>query len=232
MKIPRLLLLFFAHIFVSANVLAQTEEPEALDSTIVMYQEYEAFTIPKNFHFEYKRALNRVRKVYPLALHAAYIIDSLEQVLAEEEKNRKKKKIAKNTHKDLKEDFKFVLKDLYISEGVVLSKLIYRETGLTVAEIIEKYKSGMQSTLYSSLASFFDQDLDAKYDPDGEDFVLECVIRDIQAGKVPFDDQFNTLSKKEYKEKRKEYKASVKANRKAIKRIKKQRKAKEKSNQN
>ncbi|MCC5922948.1 MAG: DUF4294 domain-containing protein [Crocinitomicaceae bacterium] len=222
-----LLFLFFASISIFSSVLAQTEESETLDSTIVIYQEYEAFTIPKNFHFEYKRALNRVRRVYPLALHAAYIIDSLEQVLAEEEKNRKKKKIAKNTHKDLKEDFKFVLKDLYISEGVVLSKLIYRETGMTVSEIIEKYKSGMQSTLYSSLASFFDQDLDAKYDPDGEDFVLECVIRDIQAGKVPFDDTFNTLSKTEYKEKRKAYKADVKANKKAIKKLKKKKRADE-----
>ena len=218
-------------IFVNTSVCgvlsAQTVEVEELDSSIVMYQEYEAFTIPKNFHFEYKRALNRVRRVYPLALHAAYIIDSLEQVLAAEEKNRKKKKIAKETHKDLKEDFKFVLKDLYISEGVVLSKLIYRETGMTVAEIIEKYKSGMQSTLYSSLASFFEQDLDAKYDPDGEDFVLECVIRDILAGKVAFDDTFNTLSKTEYKEKRKAYKANVKANKKAIKQLKKTKRRKE-----
>lgn len=227
MIVKRFFLLFFSNLLIYVGLYAQLEEPVASDSSIVMYQEYESFTIPKNYHFEYKRALNRVRKVYPLALHAAFIIDSLEQVLAEEEKNRKKKKIAKETHKDLKDDFKFVLKDLYISEGVVLSKLIYRETGMTVAEIIEKYKSGLQSTLYSSLASFFEQDLDAKYDPDGEDFVLECVIRDIHAGKVDFDDHFNTMSKSEYKEKSKARKARVKSNKKAIKELKKKKRKEE-----
>ena len=213
---------FIIIIFFTVNSLQAQNENLIEDTTVLTLQEYDEFDLPSNFHRKYRLLLRRAKRVYPLALHAASIIDSLDNSLAEEEKNRKKKKIVKNTHKELKEDFKFLLKDLYVSEGIVLSKLIYRETGLTVSEIIEKYKSGTQSFVYTSLASFFEQDLDAKYDPQGEDFVLECVIRDLNSGKIPYDSKLKTLDKGDYKEKQKAYKKSKKENKKKIKKIKKE----------
>ena len=201
------------------------------DTTIFTVQEFEEFYVPQNFNRQYRTALRRVRRVYPLALHAAHIIDSLENAIANEEKTRKQKKIARQTHRDLKNDFKYLLKELYVSEGVVLSKLIYRETGMSVAEIIEKYKSGTQASLYTGLASFFDQELDATYDPIKEDFVLECVIQDIKAGKVDFDPDFEIVDKEHYKKDRAEYKARIKASKKKQRKEKREkRRAKRKSN--
>lgn len=184
------------------------------DTTITIEQDFNEVKIPQDYNYQYRLALRRVRRVYPLALHAAHIIDSLEQELNATSKRRAKKKIQKNTHKELKEEFKYLLKSLYVSEGVVLSKLIYRETGMTVEEIIKKYKSGMHASLYNGLASFFDQDLDAKYDPEGEDFVLECVIQDIHNNLIPFDFSFETMDKEEYKNDRAESKARKKARKK------------------
>ncbi len=191
------------------------------DSSIFIVQEYDEFNLPRNYHFEYRMALKRARKVYPLALYAAQVIDSLELELSELDKKRHQKKAARNRHKSLKEDFKYLLKELYISEGVVLSKLIYRETGMTVREIIERYKSSAQASLYSGLAGMFDQDLDATYDPEGEDFVLECVIRDMLSGKVHFDPTFEIVDKEHYKADRKAYKKRVKENKKKLRKEKK-----------
>jgi hypothetical protein len=171
--------------------------------------------------------LRRVRKVYPLALHAAKVIDSLERELENVDKSRKEKKIARQTHKELKDDFKFLLKELYVSEGVVLTKLIYRETGMTAEEIIAKFKGEAQAKLYTGMASMFDQKLDATYDPNHEDFVLECVVQDIIAGKVDFDPTFETVDRDHFRADRKAYKERVRASKKAQReRERKERRAK------
>ena len=208
------------------------QAPPAEDTSIVVFQEYNELRFPSNYHSEYKRLLRKVKRVYPLALHAAHVIDSLDSIIAETEKKRHQKKIARQTHNQLKDEFKFLLKSLYVSEGVVLSKLIYRETGMTVEEIIEKYKGGTQATLYRSLASMFDQELDATYDPKEEDFILECIIRDIQLGKIKnFNDTFETLTRAEYREDKKAYKKRVRNNKKKARKLKREkRKASRESN--
>jgi hypothetical protein len=201
----------------------------ASDTAVERLQEYEEFTIPRNFDLEYKYALRRVRKVYPLALHAAKVIDSLERELASVDKSRKEKKIARQTHKELKEDFKFLLKELYVSEGVVLTKLIYRETGMTAEEIIAKFKGEAQAKLYTGMASMFDQKLDAKYDPNHEDFVLECVVQDIKSGKVDFDSTFDIVDRAHYRADRKAYKKRVRANKKDMRQRKREKRRAERN---
>lgn len=194
----------------------------ASDTAVERLQEYDAFTIPQNFDLEYKHTLRRVRKVYPLALHAARVIDSLEREVKNADKARKERKIARQTHKELKEDFKFLLKELYVSEGVVLTKLIYRETGMTAEEIIAKFKGDAQAKLYTGMASMFDQKLDATYDPNHEDFVIECVVQDIKSGKVDFDPTFEIVDRAHYRADRKAYKKRVRANKKMWRKKKRQ----------
>jgi len=195
-------------------VFSQTEYGDSTynDSVINRLQLYEGFDLPSDFKSQYRNALRRVRRVYPLALEAARVIDSLEIELEDIEKNRKQRRLMRKTKKNLKDDFKYLMKDLYVSEGKVLTKLIYRETGMTVTEIISKYKNGIEASLYSGMAGFFEQDLDAKYYPNTEDFVIECVIKDIECGKVAFDPDFEILSKKDYKIEKKEYRKEKKKN--------------------
>lgn len=196
------------------TILGQQPAVSKEDTSIVRIQEYDEIQLPRNYKSAYRTALRRVRKVYPLALHAAYIVDSLDAEIEKLDKKRLQKKVSREAHKELKGDFKFLLKDMYVSEGVVLSKLIYRETGMTVEEIITKYRNGTQASFYSAMASLFDQELSATYDPDGEDFILECVIRDIESGKVQFDNTFDKLEKEEFKERKKEYRKRVRESRK------------------
>ena len=227
-------ILFFVFLLISFSSIAQKEELQE-DTLEMLYKEFEEVPLIKNFDSKYRTALRRVRRVYPLALHAAEVIDSLEREVAKLDKNRKKKKVARQTHKDLKNDFKYLLKSLYVSEGVVLSKLIYRETGMTVQEIIDTYKSGTQAVLYTSLASLFEQELDATYDPDGVDFVLECVVRDIKSGKVDFDPDFDIMDRDEYKDDQAAYKERRRENKKKArkrKREKRKQARKEKRNAN
>ncbi|HLV41650.1 MAG TPA: DUF4294 domain-containing protein [Brumimicrobium sp.] len=212
-------ILIFLFLLISGVSFSQSE-PE--DTIIERLQVYDGFDLPSNFKSQYRNTLRRVRRVYPLALEAARVIDSLDIELEEMNKNREQRKLMRQTHKNLKHDFKFSLKDLYISEGIILTKLIYRETGMTVRDIISKYKNGAHASVYTGLAVMFDQDLDAKYYPDTEDFIIECVIQDIISGKVDFDPVFKTLDKEEFKESKKEYRIQRKKNRKAIRKAEKE----------
>jgi hypothetical protein len=203
---------FFFLLCTTVVTLGQQSTVLEEDTSIVHLQEYDEIQLPRNYKSAYKTALRRVRKVYPLALHAAYIVDSLDAEIEKLDKKRLQKKVSREAHKELKGDFKFLLKDMYVSEGIVLSKLIYRETGMTVEEIIIKYRNGTQASFYTAMASLFDQELSSKYDPDGEDFILECVIRDIESGKVKFDNTFQKLEKEEFKTRKKEDRKRKKEN--------------------
>jgi hypothetical protein len=204
-------ILIFICLLLSGTILSQ-KNPE--DTLVTRLQVYEGFDLPANFNSQYKNALRRVRRVYPLALEAARVIDSLDREMENINKSRKERKLMRETHNSLKHDFKYLLKDLYVSEGIVLTKLIHRETGMTVSEIISKYKSGFQSSLYTGLAGWFEQDLDVKYLPDTDDFVIECVIQDIKNGKVDFDPTFDIIDKEEHKVNQKEYRKNKRKNKK------------------
>lgn len=219
-------------VFISGGILAQTEQGAASvvediyhdkDSTRFI-QTYDNLPVVQNFKGKYRIALRKVRKVYPLALRAAELMDSLDMVMEETPRRGKQKKAARQTSKELKEDFKFLIKDLYISEGQILTKLIYRETGLTVKDIIKTYKNGFEASFYSSMGKLFEQDLEATYNPetDPEDFILECVILDIQNGVVEFDDSVPTMDRAEFKEKKKEARQNKRKNKKKAKAVKKQ----------
>jgi hypothetical protein len=118
-------------------------------------QELHQIFVEENYQSKYNKQLRRVRRVYPLALKAAKIIDDIELELATEASNRKRKKIVKEFHSTLKEDYLYVIKDLYLEEGVLLMKLIHRETGLTVGEIIAKYRGKFRSEFYDQIGKIW-----------------------------------------------------------------------------
>ena len=176
----------------------------------------------------YWREVERVRKIYPYALHAAELLDEFNAELGIINSKRKKRKFSKQSHKLLNNDFNYVLRDMYRSEGVLLMKLIHRETGLTAAEIIQKYKGKFSAAMYKNLGKIWEQDLTIKYDPNGVDKLTERIVIDIENELIEFDRQAKILEKEEFKENMQEYRNNVKDSRKQNRVYKKEKKAKEK----
>jgi len=158
----------------------------------------------------YAYELKRVQKLYPYALYAAEILHELDDELAAMDKKRQIKKTSKETQSKLFDEFNYMIKDLYRSEGKLLMKLIHRETGMTVDEIIRRYRGKLQATVYTGMAKMFEQDLTVRYDPSGKDKLTEKVIQDIQNEAVYFDPTYKKVTKEEYKEGMKEYRTSKK----------------------
>ena len=127
----------------------------------------------------YKYYLKRVKKVYPYYQIAKTVVNDLE----DEKDNLKKKhfkQYKKNRKKELMNEFEKELRDLKISEGKVLVKMINRETGQNFYELIKEYNSGMKAWVYNIVANRYDYDLKAPYDPKSkENSMLELAIKQV-----------------------------------------------------
>lgn len=119
--------------------------------------------------------------------------------MASIEKRRKQNRYLKDSYQDLKDEFKYVFYELYTSEGVMLMKLVHRETGLTVYEIAEAYRGKQHAEIFEVMGKIWDQDIKIQYDPNGADKIAEHVIHDIQSGIVPFNNEMVVLNKEQFK---------------------------------
>lgn len=198
-----------------------SSKSQVKDTAKIKIQYLEEVKIDKDFEKKYRQSLRRIRKVYPLALYAAKKIQEMDAEIEQAESKRKKKKVAKEENKQLKDDFYFVIRDMYVEEGKLLMKLIHRETGMTVRQIIKKYRSGFKAELNDNLGKLWEQDLDATYDPKGDDWIIERVIQDIKNEKVIIDFTPKILTKEEYKASKKEYKINKKEAKKAMRKQRK-----------
>lgn len=190
---------------VGLSTFGQNETVKELDEAI----------IDPDFQNKYNATLRRMRRVYPLALEAARIVKELDAELAQVDSKRKKRKITKVYSKELKESYLYAIKDLYIEEGVLLMKLVHRETNKTVAEIIASYRGKIKSEFYDQVGRIWKQDLDATYDVKKE-WITEMIIRQINSNEISFDFALKKPSKEDYKNAMKVYRADKRIARKLI----------------
>ena len=120
----------------------------------------------------------KVLRVYPWAVLAATNLDTLNARLERIPKKRKRKRYIKEFQNYLEEEFEPDLRKLTRSEGQILCKLIYRETGVTAYELVKDYRSNWKAFWYNVTASFYDISLKKAYDPqqNEEDELIENIL--------------------------------------------------------
>lgn len=202
-------------------ILACNSASSQEDLAVVKEQQIVEMKVDRYYNQKYQSQLRKLRRTYPLALKAKELIDKYESELAELNKKRKKKKYSKKAHKRLKDEFTYNIRDLYSGEGELLMKLIHRETGMTVNEIIKKYRSDFQSSVYSGMAFLWGQNLNQKFDPKGTDWITEIVIQDIISGNISFDKTMHKMDRSAYKDSMKKYRKNKKDGRKKRRKNKK-----------
>jgi hypothetical protein len=130
----------------------------------------------------YQRMIKAVKKVYPLAKEAAKRMEDLDERLAEFERRKDQKGYTKAIEDALKDEITPMLWKMTRYEGVILLKLIDRETSHTAYNIIKDFRSGFTAGFYQMLARLFGNNLKLEYDPDGEDAMLEQIVLYYKAG--------------------------------------------------
>jgi len=120
----------------------------------------------------------RVLKVYPYALAAKEKLQGIQSGLDSIPKRRHKKRYTKEVAKWVKEEYTEQLKNLTMSEGKILVKLIYRETNTTSYEIVKSYRGRFNAFFWQIMAKLWDNNLKTEYNPvsNREDMLIEHIL--------------------------------------------------------
>lgn len=131
---------------------------------------------------KYSRYVEKVKKVYPLAVEARILLEKYEPQYYALDSQRARKKLMKNLEKELLDKHKEELKKWSISDGKMLLKLINRETDRTAYSIIKDFRGDVSAMFWQGIARLFKNNLKDGYSPDEEDRILEEVVRKIEMG--------------------------------------------------
>jgi hypothetical protein len=136
---------------------------------------------------KYDRLHRYVVKVYPYAEVAGEMLQYYDDTLQSFKTEYAKKRYLKKVEEQLKEEFGGELKKLTIMQGIILVKLIDRQTGNTSYDLIKQLRGSFSAFLWQSLARLFGSNLKLEYDPDGEDYLIEDIVLRIESGQIPYE---------------------------------------------
>lgn len=114
----------------------------------------------------YYKLRRQVHKVYPYAKAAQKQLEEIEQDLIFASSKRHRRKISKLHSRWIKDKFSKDLTKLTRSEGRILTKLIYKQTGISCYQLIKQYRNGFSAKLWQRIAKFYDGDLKSTFDPE------------------------------------------------------------------
>jgi len=196
-----LIFLFLFPLFIHA----QTDVTQGLQlpvqGTLVRSTIYEGDTIPfvtlptihcyadrvfknKKQKAAWDRLKYNVKKVYPYAIIAAARLKEYDMLLSQFSNEAEKKRYMKRAESQLKEEFGAELKQLTMSQGRILIKLIDRETGQTSYDVVKNMRGSFSAFMWQGLALMFSSNLKDEYDAEGEDKAIEHAIKMLEAGEL------------------------------------------------
>ena len=140
---------------------------------------------PKKSDFrKYERLVYNLKRVYPYALivrnKLAQVDNDISRIKDEKERKEYLKKVEKNVFAEYEGD----IRDMTISQGRLLIKLIDRETQNTSYALIKDYRGKFAAAFWQGIARIFGTNLKEEYDPYGEDAIIESIITEIDAGNL------------------------------------------------
>ena len=131
---------------------------------------------------QYSRYVEKVKKVYPVAVEARILLNKYEPQYYALDSQRERRKLMKNLEKELLDKHKEELKKWSISDGKILLKLINRETERTAYSIIKDFRGDVSAMFWQGIARIFKNNLKDGYSPEEEDRILEEIVRKIEMG--------------------------------------------------
>ncbi|GIR21166.1 MAG: hypothetical protein CM15mP36_03730 [Flavobacteriales bacterium] len=118
-------------------------------------------------------------KVYPYSVMASRRLKSLNNRLLVIKTKRERRRYTRMVQKFLEDELTPELSKLTKSEGQILIKLIYRQTGITTYNLVKNLRNGVKAFLYNTTARFFDLNLKTEFNPEIilEDYYIEDIIQ-------------------------------------------------------
>ena len=126
---------------------------------------------------QYKLVYN-FNKVYPYALAGRKMMAQVDSTLEADVTKASQRNAY--THDVMMELFRLFEKDIRnmtVSQGMVLMRLVDRECGMPPFEIVRTYRNGFTAEFWQLVAKLFGADLKKRYEPTGADRRLEQLVK-------------------------------------------------------
>ena len=170
--------------------------PQLVKCVIIEGDTFVFATLP-TFHFfspkvfkskreeqQYTRLVRHVKRVYPYARLAGIKLREYNDILLSIESEKERKAMMKKVEDELEAQFGSELKKLTFTQGVILLKLIDRETGQTGYDLLSELRGTFRAFFWQGIGRLFGYNLKVKYDPKGADQEIEEIVMKIMYGQL------------------------------------------------
>ncbi len=134
--------------------------------------------------WRYNRLVRNVKAAYPYALLAGEMFEEYGEYIMSLESDRERRRFTREMERELREELEDDLKRLTVSQGLILIKLIDRQTRHTTYDILKDYRGTFSAIFWQSLSRLFGLSLRTEYDPNGSDRMIEEIVQMIEAGQL------------------------------------------------
>jgi len=135
-------------------------------------------------YWKYQRLIYNIKLVYPYAIMVRERLWQVNSELMAIPGERERKNYLDEVEKDIFANYEDDMREMTITQGRLLIKLIDRETSNTSFELLRDYKGKLSATFWQSIARIFGTNLKEEYDPAGDDVIIEFIILEIDSGRL------------------------------------------------
>ena len=131
-------------------------------------------TITKKRDFrKYERLVYNLKKVYPYALMVRKKLNKVNEDLMNVKSEKERKDYLRSVEKDVFAKYEGDMREMTMTQGRLLIKLIDRETQNTSYTLIKDYRGKLAAAFWQGIARIFGTNLKEEYDPYGDDALIE-----------------------------------------------------------
>lgn len=117
-------------------------------------------------------------KVYPYALAGRKMMAQVDSTIAADvTKAAQRNAYTRDVMMELFRLFEKDIRNMTVSQGMLLMRLVDRECGMPPYEIVRNYRSGFTADFWQLVAKLFGADLKKRYEPTGMDRKTEQLVR-------------------------------------------------------
>ena len=133
-----------------------------------------------------RRLASNVKKVYPYAKLAGAKMQEYDSLLANISNKAERNRLMKQAEQEITDQYTEELKNLTITQGLILVRLIDRETGSTTYQVVQELRGKVRAFFYQGFARLWGYNLKTEYDPHNnpEDDEIETIMTLLERGVI------------------------------------------------
>ncbi|MDD4149156.1 MAG: DUF4294 domain-containing protein [Bacteroidales bacterium] len=132
----------------------------------------------------YDKLVRNFLRTYPFAVEISQVYKNIDDTLSMFATDESRKKYLNVREKQIMNFYKPQLKKLTLSQGIMLVKLMNRESGNTAYVIVDELRGKVTAVFWQTFALMFGNSLKTEYDAFGDDREIEFLVKRYQDGSL------------------------------------------------